>query len=281
LATDFAYTSGAPRVGVLSAVRRKWFVAVIPVIVLIAAAVALGLSRPVQYKATSTLSVGRVYVNTPAGIPSVIDATQTLAGVYSRAIRASAVQKDAARRLAQRSIRTPGHLSATRIPDSPLIKVSAESSSQRGAVELANAGSAALVQYVKAEARSRDDAALIAKYERAALRYHQLLSADARLRRRYRRHPTPENRTARDRAAAAVDAAGARRDALGVAYHDSIQGASSSPALEFFSPATAALSDRFSVLQILLFVGVIGGLAAGAALALLLARRDTLPRSAA
>jgi hypothetical protein len=275
LVSERAYTSGPPGVDLLGALRKKWFVALIPVILLIGAAVALGLTRPVRWKAESTMSVGRIYVNTPAGIPSVLEATQSLASVYSRAIRASPVQEEAARRLAQRGVRASGHLSATPIPDSPLIKISAESSSERAAVALANAGSAALASYVAREARSRGNDTLISEYERATLRYHRLLTAESRLRRRYERDPTPKNRTARDRASAAVDVADVRRSALSTSYQNSVQGEISSPALEVFSRATSAVTDRSSVLQILIFIGVLGGLAAGAAVALLLASRET------
>jgi len=44
--------------------------------------------------------------------------------------------------------------------------------------------------------------------------------------------------------------------------------------VESFSRATGATNDRKSMMQILVFVGLLGGLAAGAALALLRAARD-------
>jgi uncharacterized protein involved in exopolysaccharide biosynthesis len=44
--------------------------------------------------------------------------------------------------------------------------------------------------------------------------------------------------------------------------------------VETFSTASGATSDRSRKLQLLVFVGLLGGLAAGAALALLRAARD-------
>jgi uncharacterized protein involved in exopolysaccharide biosynthesis len=53
-------------------VRRHWFVAVVPVVLLVAAAVVLGSKRSVTYTSTANLSVGHVYVSDPAGIPTII-----------------------------------------------------------------------------------------------------------------------------------------------------------------------------------------------------------------
>ena len=69
----------ATRVELLPALRRHWFVALLPVVVFVAGAIVLGLARPVNYTTTANLSVGHVYVANPAGIPSIIEATRSLA----------------------------------------------------------------------------------------------------------------------------------------------------------------------------------------------------------
>jgi uncharacterized protein involved in exopolysaccharide biosynthesis len=273
LSTDLQHSTGAPGIGVLGALRRFWFVALIPVLLLVGAAVWLGLSRPERYKATAVMSVGHVYGTTPTGIPGVLEATQTLASVYSRTIHAGDVQHDAAQRLAQQSIRARGTLDATPIPDSPLIRVTAESESPRAAVALANAGSAALSAYVDRQSRPTSTSALMNQYQDADLTYQRLLAASQRAQRRYGAARNHKTKRALNEATAAVNAARLRLDALGTTYKNAAQGETANPSVEVFARAAAAVGDRSSVMQMLVFVGAIGGIAAGAALALLLAHR--------
>jgi uncharacterized protein involved in exopolysaccharide biosynthesis len=275
LATDVQHTTASSRVDVLPALRRHWFVALLAVLVFVAGAVMLGLKRPVKYQTTANLSVGHVYVNNPVGIPTVIEATQSLAGVYSRAIDSSEVRAATGRRLARQHGRVAGNLSATPIPQSPLIKVSAESSSRRGAVALANAGSAELATYVNRQIRDNDAATLIAgRYRTAALRYRQARERRGRAQLRYERLQTRERKAARDRTAAAAETALLRRAALRVSYEAAVQGGTSSIGVEVFSRASPPTMDRWSVMQLLVFVGLVGGLATGTALAVLLTARE-------
>jgi uncharacterized protein involved in exopolysaccharide biosynthesis len=282
LVTNVQPNVATPRIDVLGAVRRHWVVAVIPIVLFIAAAAMLGARRPVRYTTTANLSVGHVYVSNPVGIPTIIEATQSLAAVYSRAISASEVTRDARLRLErEHALPITGGLSATPIPQSPLIKVSAQASTSRGAVALANAGAAALATYINRQVRDNSATATIsARYLNASLAYRRSLEASRRLTRRYGKDPTAANKTARDRALAATDTAKLRRDALSASYQSVVQGGTSSVGVDVFSPAAAATSDRSRTLQLLVFVGLLGGLAAGVALALLLAARDTRGRSA-
>ena len=260
----------------LPAVRRHWVIALVPVILLVAVALVLGLKRPVTYTTTANLSVGHVYVSNPVGIPTIIEATQSLASVYSRAINSSEVVQDARRRL-RREHGPPvsGSLAATPIPQSPLIKVSAQSPSRSGAMALANAAAAALAAYINRQVRDNDAAATIsARYLRASLAYRRSVETSRRLARRFAKAPTAVNKAARDRAAAATDTAQLRRDALSASYQSTVQGGTSSVGVDIFSPASLPTSDRVRMLQILGFVGLLGGLAAGVALALLRASHD-------
>jgi capsular polysaccharide biosynthesis protein len=276
LATDPQPPDVAPRIEVLSAVRRHWLVAIVPVVLLVAAALVLGLKRPVTYSTTADLSVGHVFVSNPIGIPTVIEATQSLAAVYSRAINSSEVVQDAQRRLRREHAKAvAGGLSATPIPQSPLIKVSAQSRTESGAVALANAGAAALATYINRQVRDNEASTTIAaRYLQASLAYRRSVEASKRLTRRYANDPTPANKAARDRADAATDTAQLRRDALSASYQGAVQGGTSSVGVEVFRPATTPTNDRSRRLQILGFVGLLGGIAAGIALALLLASRD-------
>ena len=266
--------SGTPGTHVLRAMRRHWFVALVPIVLLVAGAVGLGLKRSPRYKATANVSVGHVYVTNPVGISTIIDATQALAAVYSRAIHSSAVLDGTRRRLGEGASVT-GTFTATPLPDSPLIKVTAESSSALSAITLANASADALAAYVNRQVRDNSASATLSRrYREAALQYRQQLETRKRLARRYKHHPNAKNKAARDRAAAAADTALLRREAVRASYEQAVQGGTSSVGVEVFSHASAATNDRRSMMQILVFVGLLGGLAAGAAFALLRAARD-------
>jgi uncharacterized protein involved in exopolysaccharide biosynthesis len=281
LATDVQHTTAAPRIEMLTAVRRHWFVMMVPVLLLVAAAVVVGSKRSVTYTSRANLSVGHVYVSDPAGIPTIIEATQSLASVYSRAINSGAVVQDARRRLLrEHDSGVSGSLSATPIPQSPLIRVSADSRSQQGAVALANAGAAALAAYVNRQVRDNNATTTIsARYLQASMAFRRSLDTSKRLARRYANHPTRANKAARDRAVAATDTAQLRRDALSASYQSAVQGGTSSVGVNVFSPASTPTSDRSRMMQILVFVGLLGGLAAGIAFALLRTSRDLHRRS--
>lgn len=266
--------SAAPGSQLLSAARRHWFLALLPVLLFVGGAVALGMKRPARYEAQANLSVGHVYVNNPAGIATIIDATQALAAVYSRAIHSGEVLQDTRRRLGEGSS-VSGSFNATPLPNSPLIKVTAESSSARGAIVLANSSADALALYVNRQLRDNSASSTLSdRYRDASLTYRQAIDKRNRLSRRYARDETRANKDARDRAAAVADTALLRREALRASYEQAVQGGTASVGVESFSRAAGATSDRRSMMQILVFVGLLGGLAAGAALALLRAARD-------
>jgi hypothetical protein len=259
-------------------VRRHWRIVAAAVVLFVAVALVLGLKRTPEYTATAELSVGHAFVDSPAGIPGVIEATKSLASVYSRTAGGAEVYEGMARRLRRQGIETTGTISASPIPDSPLIRVTGEADSEGEAVALANAGSEALAAHVNDEVSAeRSDDAAIERYEEASTEWRQALEARARATGNYRSDPTASNRVVLNRASAAVDVAELRRDAIRFAYQASGQSSANAPTLEAFSPANAATSDRSATLQLLLFIGLIGGLAAGAALALLRGQRELRP----
>lgn len=274
LGDNVEHTGAAPGSQLLRAARRHWFVALLPVLLFVGGALALGMKRPARYKATSNLSVGHVYVSNPVGIATIIDATQALAAVYSRAIHSGEVLQDTRRRLGEGSS-VSGSFNATPLPNSPLIKVTAESSSARGAVALANSSADALALYVNRQVRDNSASTTLSdRYREAALSYRQSTDTRDRLQRRFERDETRANKEARDRAAAVADTALLKREALRASYEQAVQGGTTSIGVETFSRAAGATSDRRSMTQILVFVGLLGGLAAGAALALMRAARD-------
>jgi hypothetical protein len=279
LAAGVYDTTPAPGIDVLGALYRHWVVLLLPVVLLVGAAVGLGIKRPPKYTSTATLQVGHVYISNPAGVGTIIEATQTLAGVYSRTIQATSVQQDVAQRLKRASVPVSGGLSATPLPNTPLIKVTAQATSAGGATALANAGADSLVDYVNHEVRASDVTGTLAtRYKQAALDYRQKKDTSDRLQRRYRLHSTQRNRAARNAAGAATDGALLTLHTLESSYQQAVQGGAASAAVEPFARAGSASNDRSKTMQILVFVGLMGGIAGGVALALLRTYRETRPR---
>ena len=181
----------------LPALRRHWIAALIPLVLFVAGALVLAVKRPPRYTSTAVLSVGHVYVSNPVGIPTVIEATQSLAAVYSRAIHSGAVVDDTRRALQRSSTHVSGSLSATPIPQSPLIKVSAESSTQAGAVALANASAAALATYVNGQVRDNSASATLSQRYRGGLAALPTTARDERQARAPLRRTSRRRRTRR------------------------------------------------------------------------------------
>ena len=165
-----------------------------------------------------------------------------------------------AERLKRASVRVSGALAATPLPSSPLIKVTAQATTAAGATALANAGASALQAYVNHQVRATDvTASLTQRYQQAALAYRRKKDTSDRLERRYRLHPTKRNRSARDAAGAATDGAQLAAQALQSSYQQAVAGGTASAVVESFSRAGPATSDRKQTMQILVFVGLLGG----------------------
>jgi hypothetical protein len=258
--------TGLPRPGLGDAMSRHWLVVLTTVVVFVAAGATLGVRRHPQYTAHARLAVGHVFVDNPAAVPGVLEASQMLASNDARAIEAAPVL----RRTHRLAGTGGGSLSATPTPSSPLIKITSKASSAGAAVRLANAASIALADYVNGQNRTNHSAqAAFSRFQQAALDYQRKLDAQKRLEQAYSVNPTRAVRAARDSAAAATQAALLRRNTLSASYQSLTQAGNSSPKVEPFARAVHATSDRRSTLEVLVFIGLVAGFAVGAALAML------------
>src|ERR1044072_6226706 len=80
-----------PRIGVFESVRRHKFLAALPLLVLVALALAYALLITPTYTAESYQSIGRLDVNEPGTLSGFQEATETLAVTYARGIYAPTV----------------------------------------------------------------------------------------------------------------------------------------------------------------------------------------------
>ena len=259
-----------PRVDALTAARRHWlFVIVVTVLLTGAGVFAATLSNPV-YTAEARLAVGRIDVSAPGAIATFATATTALASQYSRSIDARGVTRVAARRTGLTSAQVAARVSATPVPESPVIRVLATGPSQRQAVTLANEAGNGLVAFTTQLNRSNPDAVrLLRQYRSTSREVVRLRTRFDTLRRRQLDRPSSDNRQRFNRALVELQVAELRRTTARNAYTAATSSQASTQLVQMLTPASAATSNRSSRIQLYGFVGFAAGLALGLALATL------------
>lgn len=257
-----------PRFTITEAIRRYWFIAVLPAIVLVAAGAGLAVSRDPVYTAETRMQVGNIDLSQPGALSSFVNSNDELADSFSRAVDADAVVEPVAKALEVQPSWARAHVSATPVPNTPVFRVIAKTPSADSAMRLANLAARHLRRYSAELYQPRDRTAqLYRAYKRAALDYSRLL--DRRL--NIDRRADPEAYVA---AEAAARSANTRATALRQNYYQSAAAQNSAPATaQVLTKATGASSDRMQVLQLYVFIGLVGGALAGAALAHMVANR--------
>ena len=249
------------------AVKRHPVAVLTQLTVCLTLAVVFAMAHTPTYTAEARLTIGRIDVTTYA-IPGFVGASKDLAVAYSRSIKATGVTGPLARTMHMSPSQINAHLSASPIPDSPIIIVTATGGSADSAIKLANAAQSVLTAYVKDLNRQNPDSArLLQSYQSASLKLFRIAQA------RKRALLSPASQATLDDLNAQYAAAKLQVDTLSGLYRASQAGQAATDVLQVLSPATSASSDSESHLQRLLFVGLLAGLAAGIAVALRLERR--------
>ncbi|MGH2837652.1 MAG: hypothetical protein ACRDJY_04790 [Thermoleophilaceae bacterium] len=253
---------GPAFVGPLESVFRYPLLALVPVVALVLVGLAVGLLRSPVYTAEARVSVGRVDV--PAyTLQGVTVGNTTLAASYARALGAPSVVDRAARAAGISPDEARGNLAASQIPNSTLIRIEAEGDSAAQAERLANAAAVQLIQYVtRLNVRQQDDTQL-ARFRRAQARAER---ARTRLLRIARRRPDSQ---AAEEARLDLQTAQLHARSVGARVLQATAAPSAENLLQLVVPAADADSDKGSVLQESLLIGLAAGIVLGFALAML------------
>lgn len=265
------YTPGLSRLSVLQSVRRHPFLTILPIVLVLGAAVAYSVVRTPVYTAESRMTVTRLDLSQPGALNGFAAATQALATAYSRTITAQDITQTIAAKTNLDPLEVRSRLSSTPIPESPLFKVEATGTTAAQAIEIANSASEALRSYVNRSAAGPRAATkdLLRTYRD---RQKEASAASLRLdnaRRIRDDSPTAANRKAVSAAEADYAAARLQADVSGTAYTASASAGSSIPGVDVLTPATSASNDRRTQAQIYAFVALVIGAFLGAALATL------------
>jgi curli biogenesis system outer membrane secretion channel CsgG len=261
LAAEFARL---PRIGVLESIRRYWLLALLPVVVLVAAAAVLAQTRPSTYTAQARLQVGRLNISPAGAVSGFAEAAQTLASAYARAITSDGVVDSLATRFHTTPSAIRARISATPVPSSPIVSIFATGPSARQAVTLANAASAALVSYlVRSNQNSPDARRLLQEIRVEELAFQRALAARQAIKRR------PPLGIHGQQVAANLDDARLQLSSLEAAYQATVGSEAVSSLLQPLNQAYSASSNRAHRLQIAVFAGLVLGVLIGLALATL------------
>jgi capsular polysaccharide biosynthesis protein len=136
----------APYVSPGVSARQHWRMILLIILVALLIATAAAFVRSPTYTAEARLIVGKTtQLDNLAATPGLSVAGQELAASYSRLMSTPSVQNDVARRLGGSLV---GEVTATPIPQSPIIRVDGTAASGDRAKAVANAGARALIQAV-------------------------------------------------------------------------------------------------------------------------------------
>ncbi len=268
-----------PGTGLGRALRRHLPLFLAPVVLLTAAGVLLGLARTPVYTAESRLMVGKVNPNSPA-LGGFVQTTTALATAYSRSIGASAVVDPVGARLRLDPAQVASRLTASPIPQSPVVRVIATGATAPAAVAVARLAAPQLERYVTAlNASNPDGPRLLRSYRSATLAAGSAQARVAHLARVYAQAQTPAHLARLDDAQADRGTAQLTANAAGAAYELSEQGQASTQIVTVLSLATSAATDRRHMLELLAFAGLLAGLLLGTLLAWAAEQRGVRPRT--
>jgi uncharacterized protein involved in exopolysaccharide biosynthesis len=258
-----------PRLGVLQAMRRSIPLVILPVILLVGAALAYGLARSPTYTSEARLNVGGLNLTTQT-LAGYTTAVQQLAVAYSRAIDATPVISPVAKKLRLSPADVADRVSATPVQGSPVIRVRATGKDGGEARRLADAMAGSLVTYaIDLNTGSEESARLLRNFKAATKRMQAAGARAARLKPTSRAHEVAKARE---------DIARLKAQTAGALYQRSVAGQATTNLVQKLAPAAPATSDRNSVLQQFIAGALIAGLLIGVGLAMLRANRLTARR---
>ena len=249
------------------AVSANWRLVLAPILILTILALALAWARGATFSSEARLNIGG-----PVDVNSVqqqVQGNNALAEIYSRRLDTPDVFNAIADDVGENG-EFAGEVSATPIPQAPIIRVIAEAGDSETAIALANSASGALIAAIDTDtARDRQSTELLdaATDAREEVRDAELARnrADAAL----QENPTVENESVFAEAERALTRARLAQENAEETYRENARRLAVRSEVTVLSPAVESSSDRLSTLQALLFLAIVGGGAIGIALAML------------
>jgi capsular polysaccharide biosynthesis protein len=251
--------------------RRYPVLALLPVVILAAAGITLGLRRAPTYTASTTINVGSPDIASQA-TPGYVQAEQTLASAYSREVTSQFVYGPVAKQLGISQSAVASRLSSSAVPSSPTFTINATGPSQQSAIRLAQTATAALQHYINVVNQGETTSTqLLNRYRNAEREADRLSALSGKLDGQNRALPGSVSATRRQEAHLAAQVAQLKANALSAQYSAGSTTSRTGASIQVLNPATAATSDRRTTAERYGVIGAAAGLVLGAALALLVA----------
>ncbi len=256
-----------PRNGVIEAAQRYWYLVAAPMIAFVVIAVIVASGRVPTYTAEARLIVGRLNLSTAGAVQGFAGAAQDLAQSYPLAISADGVVDPLAKQFGTTPTVIRSRVSASDVPSSSIVRITATGTSAHDAIALVNASSDSLSAFLTKFNRDNPDV----PHLRGELQAAELkLQADQAAAPQRVRHPaTPSQQ----RAVATLASQQAIVNAIAANFQSAVLTQAVSSLLQPLVSARTASSDRLSKLQLAVFAAFLAGLVVGLALATLRANK--------
>jgi capsular polysaccharide biosynthesis protein len=264
--------SPPPRRGVSlgTALRRYPVLALLPVVVLAAAGITLGLRRPPTYTASTTINVGTPDINSQA-TPGYVQAEQTLASAYSREVASQFIYNPVAKALNISRADVASRLSSSAVPASPTFTINATGSTSSAALTLAAAATKALQHYINVVNQGETSSVqLLTRYRNAQREADRLSGISGKLIGQNNVTPGSVSQKRRQEAKVAAQVAQLQANTLAQQYTNGST-ISRGATIQVLNPAASATTNRQSITERYGVIGAAAGLVLGAILALFVA----------
>jgi len=264
---------------VWSAVRSNLLLVVAIVVIFTAAGVAAGLRRHAKYSATSTLAVLHLNFGGSSGALNAFStAAPILADTYARSVSADGVVAPLASQFHTSASAIRTDVSAASIPASPMLMVTATTTSSATSIKLANAAMAQLVAYLQGVNGSNPAVAALYSSLKAAeatvaADQNKVLALKATINHDMATTKavtmTATQQAELSAAQSAANLATAEANGINSAYVQARLNAANTQYLQPLQSATSAKSDRTSKLLLYAFVALALGIAVATGVAVL------------
>jgi capsular polysaccharide biosynthesis protein len=258
----------------LQAVARHPLIALLPVILLIGAAIAVSTQRKPTYSAESRVAIGS-FSPSEQSAPGAAYAGTQFASAYSRAITAEDVVRPVARETHLAPAQVSARLSATPVPDSPFLRIQATGPTAQSAEALASAATGALTEYVRRSGATNAQATrLLQRFHDAQAKAESAATAASRAKKDVDQSPNDASaRNRLEKAQTNVETTSLKARGLRAAYLEQAQSSTSGIPVRVLNEADSATSDAEQKLRLILTVAAAAGIALGVALATAVASR--------
>jgi capsular polysaccharide biosynthesis protein len=256
------------RISPSAAVISRPLLVLLPMLTFLVPSLFLAFITQPVHTSEARLLVGGFDVQAQA-VPGFVEASRTLASTYARLVSTPAIVKPVADALGAPASEVSGHISATSVPDSSIIRVEGTADNERDATRFADAAATALKEYASGGAVDADS--VLAEYQQAATADAAAQASLVQIKAAVAASPAPSEalRTQQAEAQAAADAAKLQADTVAERYRALQQRSGTSSSIELVAPAAYVGSDRRSTLQLAAVTAIGLGLVVGVALATL------------